>query len=46
MLLKNMVALEKVSLKYGTLEDADVAGYFVPPEGICLFRMAECFVNL
>jgi hypothetical protein len=45
-LLKNMVALGKVSLKYGSFDDANAAGYFVPPEGTTLFRMAERFVDL
>ncbi|KAJ7867186.1 hypothetical protein B0H14DRAFT_3441881 [Mycena olivaceomarginata] len=46
MLLKNMVALGKASLKYGSFDNANPAGYFVPPEGTTLFGMAECFVDL
>ncbi|KAJ7671106.1 hypothetical protein B0H14DRAFT_2657471 [Mycena olivaceomarginata] len=46
MLLKNMVALGKASLKYGSFGDANTAGYFVPPEGTTLFGMAERFVDL
>ncbi|KAJ7749753.1 hypothetical protein B0H14DRAFT_3513566 [Mycena olivaceomarginata] len=45
-LLKNMVALGKASLKYGSFGDANTAGYFVPPEGTTLFGMAERFVDL
>jgi hypothetical protein len=45
-LLKNMVALRKASLKYGAIEGADAPGYFVPLEGTALFGMAERFVNL
>ncbi|KAJ7785447.1 hypothetical protein B0H14DRAFT_2630523 [Mycena olivaceomarginata] len=45
-LLKNMVALGKVSLKYGSFDNANPAGYFVPPEGTTLFGMADCFVDL
>jgi hypothetical protein len=46
MLLKNMVALGKASLKYSSFGDANTAGYFVPPEGTTLFGMAERFVDL
>ncbi|KAJ7797565.1 hypothetical protein B0H14DRAFT_2618859 [Mycena olivaceomarginata] len=45
-LLKNMVALGKAILKYGSFGDASAAGYFVPPEGTTLFGMAERFVDL
>ncbi|KAJ7811942.1 hypothetical protein B0H14DRAFT_2606129 [Mycena olivaceomarginata] len=45
-LLKNMVALGKASLKYGSFGDANAAGYFVPPGGTMLFGMAERFVDL
>ncbi|KAJ7771189.1 hypothetical protein B0H14DRAFT_2632453 [Mycena olivaceomarginata] len=45
-LLKNMVALGKASLKYGAIEGADVPGYFVPSEGTTLFGMAERFLDL
>ncbi|KAJ7807689.1 hypothetical protein B0H14DRAFT_2609482 [Mycena olivaceomarginata] len=45
-LLKNMVALGKASLKYGAIEGADAPGYFVPLEGTTLFGMAERFVDL
>ncbi|KAJ7787480.1 hypothetical protein B0H14DRAFT_3505425 [Mycena olivaceomarginata] len=45
-LLKNMVALGKASLKYGSFGNASAAGYFVPPEGTTLFGMAERFVDL
>ncbi|KAJ7855156.1 hypothetical protein B0H14DRAFT_2579497 [Mycena olivaceomarginata] len=45
-LLKNMVALGKASLKYGSFGDANTAGYFVPPGGTTLFGMAERFVDL
>ncbi|KAJ7813992.1 hypothetical protein B0H14DRAFT_2604442 [Mycena olivaceomarginata] len=45
-LLKNMVALGKANLKYGSFGDASAARYFVPPEGTTLFGMAERFVDL
>ncbi|KAJ7780341.1 hypothetical protein B0H14DRAFT_3507665 [Mycena olivaceomarginata] len=45
-LLKNMVALGKASLKYGSFGDGNAAGYFIPPEGTTLFGMAERFVDL
>jgi hypothetical protein len=45
-LLKNMVALGKASLKYGAVEGADAPEYFVPSEGTTLFGMAEHFVDL
>ncbi|KAJ7858715.1 hypothetical protein B0H14DRAFT_2577681 [Mycena olivaceomarginata] len=45
-LLKNMVALGKASLKYGAMEGAESHRYFVPSEGTTLFGMAECFVDL
>jgi hypothetical protein len=45
-LLKNMVALGKASLKYGAVEGADAPEYFVPSEGTTLFGMAERFVDL
>ncbi|KAJ7734698.1 hypothetical protein B0H14DRAFT_2639383 [Mycena olivaceomarginata] len=45
-LLKNMVALGKASLKCGSFGDASTARYFVPPEGTMLFGMAEQFVDL
>jgi hypothetical protein len=45
-LLKNMVALGKASLKYGAREGADTPRYFIPSEGTMLFRMAERFVGL
>ncbi|KAJ7890895.1 hypothetical protein B0H14DRAFT_3428771 [Mycena olivaceomarginata] len=46
MLLKNMVALGKASLKYGAMEGAESPRYFAPSEGTTLFGMAEHFVDL
>jgi hypothetical protein len=46
MLLKNMVALGKTSLKYSTFEGADTPRYFIPSEGTTLFGMAKRFVDL
>ncbi|KAJ7863040.1 hypothetical protein B0H14DRAFT_3444250 [Mycena olivaceomarginata] len=45
-LLKNMVALGKASLKYGAIEGGDAPEYFVPSQGTTLFGMAEHFVDL
>ncbi|KAJ7882868.1 hypothetical protein B0H13DRAFT_1890714 [Mycena leptocephala] len=45
-LLKNMVALGKVSITYGKCAEGEEPAFFVPSEGTTLFRMAERFVDL
>ncbi|KAJ7849894.1 hypothetical protein B0H13DRAFT_1905999 [Mycena leptocephala] len=45
-LLKNMVALGKVSLTYRECAEGEEPAFFVPSEGTALFGMAERFVDL